>query len=184
MASYTGEEIGESVAGMCGWLLVTGRGPRAAELPTSDTSSASTRRLYSRRRSRLHGRAYRKDDAVLTPNFRLLCRFCGCLRRRRAAWRGRPSQVKGAFGVATRWRARATLDLRASTAPPGSVAGRQGPALHNARHPRRPQPTSTDDRIPAVSAGQPPRANEIVIMESTPGNVSSAAENGSELLRY
>ena len=34
---------------------------------------------------------------------------------------------------------------------------------------------------PQVNA---PRANEIVIMESTPGNVSSAAENGSELLRY
>jgi hypothetical protein len=38
--------------------------------------------------------------------------------------RGRPSQVKGASGVADAMPLRATLDLRASTAPPGSVAGR------------------------------------------------------------
>jgi hypothetical protein len=38
--------------------------------------------------------------------------------------RGRPSQVKGAFGVAEAMPLRGTLDLRASTAPPGSVAGR------------------------------------------------------------
>jgi hypothetical protein len=40
--------------------------------------------------------------------------------------RGRPSQVKGAFGVADAMALRATLDLRASTAPPGSITGRRG----------------------------------------------------------
>ena len=48
--------------------------------------------------------------------------------------RGRPSQVKGASGVANAMPLRATLDLRASTAPPGSITGRRGPALHHARH--------------------------------------------------
>jgi hypothetical protein len=48
--------------------------------------------------------------------------------------RGRPSQVKGAFGVANAMPLRGTLDLRASTTPPGSITGRRGPALHNARH--------------------------------------------------
>jgi hypothetical protein len=48
--------------------------------------------------------------------------------------RGRPSQVKGAFGVANAMPLRGTLDLRASTAPPGSITGRRGPALHHARH--------------------------------------------------
>jgi hypothetical protein len=38
--------------------------------------------------------------------------------------RGRPSQVKGAFGVADAMPLRGTLDLRASTAPAGSIAGR------------------------------------------------------------
>jgi hypothetical protein len=38
--------------------------------------------------------------------------------------RGRPSQVKGAFGVTGAMPLRGTLDLRASTAPPGSVTGR------------------------------------------------------------
>jgi hypothetical protein len=51
--------------------------------------------------------------------------------------RGCPSQVKGAFGVADAMPLRGTLDLRASTAPPGSITGRsQGPALHHARHHR------------------------------------------------
>jgi hypothetical protein len=51
--------------------------------------------------------------------------------------RGRPSQVKGACGVADAMALRATLDLRASTAPPGSITGRREPALHNAHHHRR-----------------------------------------------
>lgn len=38
--------------------------------------------------------------------------------------RGRPSQVKGASGVADAMPLRGTLDLRASTTPPGSVTGR------------------------------------------------------------
>jgi hypothetical protein len=50
--------------------------------------------------------------------------------------RGRSSQVKGAFGVASRWRCAPTLDLRASATPPGSVVGRPWPALHIARRPR------------------------------------------------
>jgi hypothetical protein len=40
--------------------------------------------------------------------------------------RGRPSQVKGAFGVADAMPLRGTLDLRASTAPAGRIAGRPG----------------------------------------------------------
>ena len=83
----------------------------------------------------------------------LLCRFCGCLRRCRAACGAVPPRSR-APSASLRNGARATLDLRASTAPSGSVAGRQGPALHNARHRRRPPLTSADDRIPAVSAGQ------------------------------
>ena len=49
--------------------------------------------------------------------------------------RGRPSQVKGAFGVADAMALRTTLDLRASTAPCGQRCEQaQSPALHNARH--------------------------------------------------
>jgi len=51
-----------------------------------------------------------------------------------AAAAGAPSQVKGAFGVATRWR---TRHPGPASLHGGSVAGRQGPALHNARHHRR-----------------------------------------------
>ena len=62
----------------------------------------------------------------------LLCRFCGGLRRCRAACGAVPPRSR-APSASLRDGARATLDLRASTAPPG----RQGPALHNARHHRR-----------------------------------------------
>jgi len=61
--------------------------------------------------------------------------------------RGRSSQVKGAYGVAVRWRLRATLDLRASAAPPGSVTGRPEPALHNAQRPRTPLLSWTDQHV-------------------------------------
>jgi hypothetical protein len=54
--------------------------------------------------------------------------------------RGRPSQVKGAFGVADAMPLRGTLDLRASTAPSGQRCGQaQSPAPHNARHHHRHQ---------------------------------------------
>ena len=68
----------------------------------------------------------------------LLCRFCGCLRRCCAACRAVEAPRSRVPSASLRDGARATLDLRASTAPPGSVAGRQGSALHNARHHRRP----------------------------------------------
>ncbi|MGH3611870.1 MAG: nitrilase-related carbon-nitrogen hydrolase [Pseudonocardia sp.] len=55
--------------------------------------------------------------------FWLLCRFCGRLRRCRAACGAVPPRSR-APSASLRDGASATLDLRASTAPPGSVAGR------------------------------------------------------------
>ena len=53
--------------------------------------------------------------------------------------RGRPSQVKGTFGVAGAMPLRGTLDLRASTAPAGQRCGQaKGLPFHHARHPADP----------------------------------------------
>ncbi len=62
--------------------------------------------------------------------------------------RGRPSQVKGAFGVATRCRfampLRGTLDLRASTAPPGRGYGQARGMPSTTRS--TPEPTTDQPR--------------------------------------
>jgi hypothetical protein len=54
--------------------------------------------------------------------------------------RGRPSQVKGAFGVADAMPLRGTLDLRASTAPGGQWCGQAG-ACPSSRAAPPPTPT-------------------------------------------
>jgi hypothetical protein len=57
--------------------------------------------------------------AAKWPLVKLLCRFCGCLWRRRAAC-GAASPRSRAPSASLRDGARATLDLRVSTAPPGT----------------------------------------------------------------
>ena len=83
-----------------------------------------------------------------------MCRFRGCLRRRRAACvRDRPSQVKAPAG-SLRDGARATLDLRASTT--------RGTAADT---------SDLDRRGFLVGIRRPlhPRQHDLVIMKSTHG---------------
>ena len=59
----------------------------------------------------------------------------GAVRGRRAACGAAPPRSR-APAASQAMALRATLDLRASAAPPGSIAGRPWPALHIARRPR------------------------------------------------
>src|ERR671917_983515 len=77
---------------------------------------------------------------------------CGVLR----SVRGRFSQVKGAFGVAKAMPLRGTLDLRASTAPPGSVTGRPQ-ACPPSRAPPPRAPTHTPQPHPKTAKQQHPK---------------------------
>ena len=54
---------------------------------------------------------------------------------------------------------RATLDPRASAAPPGSIAGRPEPALHHAQRPRTAQLSWTDQHIAPLTQVRTPAAN-------------------------
>src|SRR5512133_643204 len=70
--------------------------------------------------------------------------------------------------------ARATLDLRASTAPPGSVAGRPGGCPRQRAAPPQTPVTSTDAGARPDPQVTPPSPGDRVIMKSTHRNVSRA----------
>jgi hypothetical protein len=70
--------------------------------------------------------------------------------------RGRPSQVKGAFGVAHAMALRATLDLRASTTPYGQHYGQAG-ACPPPRAPPPQPPTHTAQPRPKTAKTTTPK---------------------------
>ena len=76
------------------------------------------------------GNSCNQEGALLLfpGGVRGLCAACGA-----ASPRSRAPTASRAMAL------RATLDLRASAAPPGRVAGRPGPALHDAQRPRTPR---------------------------------------------
>ena len=70
------------------------------------------------------------SSAVSVGGVRGRCAACGA-----ASPRSRAPTASRAMAL------RATLDLRTSAVPPGRVAGRPGPALHDAQRPRTPRLT-------------------------------------------
>lgn len=93
--------------------------------------------------------------------------------------RGRPSQVKGAFGVADAMALRATLDLGASTAPVGRIAGRPGACPVHARHPSRPPLVWADDVTLVISElHQSSRSLVVFVVVVAPGGVFVVAGSG------
>jgi hypothetical protein len=96
----------------------------------------------------------------------------GADRGRRAACGAAPPRSR-APAASQAMALRATLDLRASAAPPGSIAGRPWPALHIARRPRTARLSRPDQSCQAVYPAQD-GCGEVI--EATHGNSSRSTK--------